>query len=289
MRDLLGAFRREYTEDDLGDIAAMLTYYAIFALFPMAVFVMTLALILVPESTLVQGTEMLTRTMPQQAATFMREHVLTLKSTAGGGIAVGAALLALWGASRGALALGRGLNKVFRREETRPWWRKQVTAVLVTLVVAVLMIVALGLLAAGPAVGRLIADRVGLGEAFTAAWTLGRWVVAALLVMFTWAVLYRYLPDHRRPLRPFSAGTVLGVLVWVGASLLFALYVSNFGKYEKTYGAFGAVVIFLVWLWISNLALLVGALVNHVVDARRSGRRREAADRPVGVQGGAPA
>lgn len=145
-----------------------------------------------------------------------------------------------------------------------------------TLGVAVLLVVALGLLAAGPAIGHVIADRFGLGAAFDVTWSVGRWVFAATLVMFVWAVLYKFLPCTDEPLRVFTPGATVGVLLWVIVSLLFALYVGNFGKYEATYGTLGAVIIFLNWLWISNLALLFGAEINDALGGQKGrGSRRK--------------
>jgi membrane protein len=263
-KTFLRRFGDEFKKDNLGDVAAMMTYFAIFALFPMMVFVLTVALLVVPQGVIQQGLDMVSQTMPGQAAAIIEQHVVALQSAAGGGIAVGAILLALWGASRGTVALGRALNTVYSKQETRPWWKVQLIAIGATAAVAVMLILALALLAVGPLVGRFIADRFGLGAVFEILWNVGRWIAAAALVMVIWSVLYKILPNTDAPFRVFTPGAIVGVLLWVGASLLFALYVGNFGKYEKTYGALGAVIIFLTWLWISNLALLVGAEINKV-------------------------
>ena len=257
----LGELKRAYTEHELADRAAMLTYYGILAVFPMVAFVLTVALLVIPESTIREGLGMLTKAMPEQAASIVAGYVEKLRSAAGGGIAVVSAVLALWAASRGAVALERVLNVVYEVRETRPWWRIQATAVAMTAVVRLLLILALGLLAVGPA-GAYLAERFGLGEAFSAVWAVGRWVLAALIMVAIWSLLFRNLPNHARRGGSFSVGAAAGVIFWLAASLLFAVYVSNFGSYEKTYGALGAVVIFLVWMWISNLALLLGAQVN---------------------------
>jgi membrane protein len=269
----LTTFKGQFTRDELGDVAAMMTYYAVLALFPMVVFVLTLALLIVPESTIQQGLDMATRAMPAQAAQILAEHVRGLHAAAGGFMAIVGAALALWAASRGTVSLARALNRVFGVEETRPWWKLNLLAVGVTLGVAVLMIVALALLTLGPAVGRWIADQLGLGAVFDAVYSVGRWLVAAFLIMVVWSVLYTVLPNRKVRMKLLSTGGVAGVAVWVVASLGFALYVQNFGKYEKTYGALGAVIVFLIWLWISNLALLAGAETNDIL-GRHRGRSR---------------
>ncbi len=255
----------ELKKDEIGDVAAMMTYYALFALFPMVVFVLTMALIVIPPATIQEGVDMVTRTMPGQAADLLASYVARLQSTAGGGIAVVSALIALWGASRGAVSLGRALNGIFEKKETRPWWKIQVTGVLVTLVVAILLLVALGLLSVGPVVGDFMAEQFRLGGVFDTAWALGRWLAAGLLVMFIWALLYKFLPNTNAPLRVFTVGAAVGVVLWILASLAFGFYASNFGKYEKTYGALGGVIIFLMWLYLSNMAILTGAEINDVL------------------------
>jgi membrane protein len=265
--------RHDVSEDRLPDAAAMLTYYTLFALFPMAIFVISLALLVVPEAAIREAVEMATRTMPPELGGRVTEQVIAMQQSTAGGFALLSMLLALYGASRGALALGRALNAIFAVEDPRPWWRVQLTAVAVTVAVALLLVVALGLLVAGPWVGHFVADRFGLGAAFDWGWRLGRWLGAALLVLLIWAVLYKYLPYTRAPLRIFTPGALAGTLLWVGLSQLFALYVTNFGKYDKTYGALGAVVVFMTWIWLSNIALLIGAEINGVIAALRADSR----------------
>jgi len=250
----------------------MMTYYAIFALFPMVVFVLSLALLVIPPDAIREAVQMATRTMPQDLASRVTEQVTSMQVATAGSFAFVSILLALYGASRGAVALGRILNDIYDKHDSRPWWKVQLVSVAVTIAVAVLLVVALGLLVVGPFAGHLIADRLGLGAAFDYGWHIGRWLGAAVLILVIWAILYKYLPDTRAPLRVFTPGALAGVAMWVAISQLFALYVSNFGKYEKTYGALGVAIIFLTWLWLSCLALLFGAEINDVVDQLKNER-----------------
>ena len=270
----LKQLRREVAEDRLPDVAAMMTYYAIFSLFPMAVFVISLALLVVPADAIRQAAEMATRTMPRDLGLRVTQQVMAMQQAASGGFAVVSMLLALYGASRGAVSLGRALNVIYDRRERRRWWQVQLTAVGVTIGVAALLVIALGLLVAGPFLGHWVADRFGLGAAFDWGWRFGRWLGAALLVLLIWAILYKYLPDTDAPLRVFTPGALAGTVIWLGMTQLFALYVTNFGKYENTYGALGAVIIFLTWLWLSNIALLLGAEINDVIEERKKASGR---------------
>lgn len=288
VREFFRRFGREAKQDNLGDIAAMMTYYAVFALFPMILFVLMIAAIVVPPSAVEEALAMATARMPQGAGDLVREQVGRMQQTASGGFAALAAVAALWGASRGAVSLGRALNDVYDLEETRPWWRVQLTAIAVTLGVALLLVLALGLLAIGPALGHRIADRYGLGGAFDVLWTIARWIGAALLVMLIWAILYRFLPDTDAPFRLFTIGAAVGVLLWIGATILFGIYVGNFGDYQKTFGALAGVAIFLLWTWISNGALLVGAEINDVLDVFAPDSKEQAERRRRKARKGKP-
>lgn len=260
----------ELIDDNITDIGAMMAYYAILALFPMLVFVVTLAMLILPEDTVMQGLGMATQAMPYSARDVLTTQVVALMKGAHAGFAIGSAAIALWGASRGANSLMGALNAMFNKKETRPWWRRQVLAVGVTLGVALAVVLALALLVAGPTVGHWLTDRFGLGDVFDVAWDIGRWVGAGLLVMLVWAVLYKFLPNTKAPFRIFTPGAVIGVLLWLGISWIFGVYLGHFNSYATTYGALGGGIIFLTWLWLSNIALLFGAEINDVLaDFRR--------------------
>jgi membrane protein len=255
----------EGNDDSITDVAAMMTYYAIFALFPMLVFLVTVALLVVPSDAIQATVDMAARAMPASVAELVREQVVRMEQTADAGFAIGGALIALWGASRGAAALMTALDRMFEKKETRPWWKRQLVAIGTTLLVAMLLLIAMALLTFGPIVGHAIADRVGLGAAFDFIWDLGRWIGAALLVLLVWALLYWLLPDTDAPLRIFTPGAIAGVALWLGVTKLFAFYLDRFASYQATYGALAGVIVLLTWLWLSNLVLLLGAEINDVL------------------------
>lgn len=261
---------REVLADQIDNVGAMMAYYAILALFPMIVFISTIASLVLDYDTIDQGLAMATSAMPGATREVISTRVLAFKDTAGAHFAIGSALIALWGASRGAVALSGALNAMFNKRETRAWWKRQAIAIGVTLGVAILVVVALGLLVVGPAAGHYVADRFGLGAAFDTAWNLGRWVGAGVLVMVVWATLYKFLPNTDAPFRIFTPGAAVGVALWLGISFVFGIYLDHFNSYEATYGALGGGIIFLTWLWLSNVALLFGAEINDVLaDLRR--------------------
>jgi membrane protein len=257
---------RHFLDEDVTNVAAMLAYYAVMSLFPMLVFVLSLALIVLPEDTVRQGIAMATSTVPSEVAGIVQDRVTALMHVSGAKLVVVGAALALWGASRGAIALMQALGVVFQKQETRSWIRRQLTAFAVTIGVGVLSVIALSLLVIGPVIGHWIADRAGLARGdFDLGWNIARWVGAGVLVMLLWAVVYRFLPNTDAPFRVFTPGAITGVLLWLGLSWLFALYLNHFNSYETTYGALGGAIIFLTWLWLSNMTLLIGAQINDVI------------------------
>lgn len=258
-------FAHEIVNDNVTDVGAMMAYYAVMALFPMLVFVLSLALLVIPDDTVRQGLDMASATLPPSVRDVLAGRVQQLMQASGAHFAIIGAALALWGASRGAVSLMGALNTIFNKKETRSWVRRQLIAIAVTLVVAVLAVIALGLLVIGPIAGGWVAQRLGLEGAFATAWDVGRWVGADLLVMLVWAICYRFLANTDAPFRIFTPGAFIGVLLWLGISALFGLYLTHFNSYEATYGTLGGAIIFLTWLWFSNIALMVGAEINDVL------------------------
>ncbi|MDX2088755.1 MAG: YihY/virulence factor BrkB family protein [Kofleriaceae bacterium] len=261
---------RELIEEDIADLGAMLAYYAVLALFPMLVFVLSLSMLVVDPDTVREGIHLATEAMPATAREVIVARVESLLASNTAGFAIAGAAFALWGASRGATGLMTALNRIHNLRETRSWVRRQLIAIAVTLGVAVLGVIALAMLVLGPLVGDFIAARSNLGDAFAIAWGIARWVGAGLLVLVVWAIIYRFLPDTRERFHLFTPGALAGVLAWLGISALFGRYLGHFNRYEAIYGALGGAIIFLTWLWLSSMALLFGAEINDVLRRSRT-------------------
>jgi membrane protein len=272
--------------DAIDDVGAMMAYYAILAVFPMMLFVVMLAMLVLPSQMIAEGTRFAIEAAPSGTRSLITSQVDALSEEAVAGFAFGTVAFAVWGASRGASGLMLALNRLFKRTETRSWLRRQGIAISLTVGLAVLMVLALGLLVAGPLLGNLAADRLGLGSSFELVWTIGRWVGVGLLVMLIWAMAYRFLPDTDVPFRIFTPGAVVGVALWLGISRLFGVYLDYFASYASIYGALGSAVMFLTWLWLSALSLLLGAEINEVLAELRSEQRvadlRGGRSRPIG-------
>jgi len=272
-KDVLKRTVREFREDNLTDWAAALTYYAVLALFPgLIVMVSLLGLLGEYPRTFEAILEIVRQVGPDSAVeTFSGPIESVIREKAAAGALLGFGLVtALWSASGYIGAFTRASNSIYEVEEGRPFWRLRPTQIAVTIfMVLMLAILALALVVSGP-LAEAIGDVIGLGGTAVTVFSIVKWPVAILAVMVMFAVLYYVAPNVKQPrFRWITPGGVLAVVLWILASAGFALYVAFFGSYNKTYGSLGGVIVFLTWLWISNVALLLGAELNAEVERAR--------------------
>jgi len=271
--DVLKRTVREAKEDNLTDWAAALTYYGVLSIFPaLLVLVALLGLLGEHPRTTDALLEIVQEVSPGAASETLRDPIVdVIRSKGGAGALLGVGLLgALWSASGYIGAFMRAMNVLYEVEEGRPFWKLRPLQIAITIAMVLLLaLVAIAIVVTGP-LASAVGGVVGLGDAAVTAWSWGKWPVLVLIVIVMLAVLYYLAPNVRHPgFRLLSPGAVAAVALWLVASLLFALYVANFGSYNKTYGSLGAVVVFLVWLWISNLAVLLGAEFDTELERRR--------------------
>jgi membrane protein len=256
----------EFREDNLSDWAAALTYYGLLALFPALIAMVSLiGLIGDPKSTTESLTEIITELGPESATETFKgpiESVASDRSTAGFALIFGLAA-ALWSASGYVGAFMRASNVIYETPEGRPFWKLRPLQLLVTLGMILLMaLLAVGLVLTGPIVDA-IAGPIGLSDTAVTVWSIAKWPLMAAIFVFMVDVLYYASPNVKlRAFRWVTPGSLVAIAVWIVASALFALYVANFGSYDKTYGTIGGLVALLVWFWISNLAILFGHQLN---------------------------
>jgi membrane protein len=256
----------EFSEDNLTDWAAALTYYGLLALFPALIALVSLiGLFGDPQTTTKTVTDAITSIGPQSAAqTFAGPIKSITANRTGAGIALIIGLVAaLWSASGYVGAFMRASNVIYETPEGRPIWKLRPLQMLVTLVMVLLMaVVALGLVLTGPIVDA-VAKPIGLSSTAITVWNIAKWPVLAALFITMIAILYYASPNVKlRGFKWVTLGSVLALLTWVVASAAFAFYVANFGSYNKTYGALGGVTVLLIWFWITNLAILFGHQLN---------------------------
>jgi membrane protein len=256
----------EFQEDNLSDWAAALTYYGLLALFPALIAMVSLIGIFGdPRSTTQSLTEIITEIGPQSGAETFKgpiESITKASGTAGVALVLGLAV-ALWSASGYVGAFTRASNVIYETPEGRPFWKLRPLQILVTLALIVLMaLLALGLVLTGPVVSA-IAGPIGLSDTAVSVWNIAKWPVMAALFIFMVDVLYYATPNVKlRGFKWVTAGSLVAIVIWAIASALFALYVANFGSYNKTYGTLGGLIALLIWFWISNLAILFGHQLN---------------------------
>jgi membrane protein len=263
----LKATVQEFHRDDALGLAAQLAYYLILALFP---FILVLVSLMGTFGSQELASEVLSyfrQLMPQQAYEVIETftgNIISGRAEAPGLMSFGI-LFTIWVASGAFAALINALNRAYDVQETRPFWKVRGIAILMTLGLSVLILVGVLLLILGPQIGQFIANLFGLGDLFELVWNIMRWPVALFFMVFTVALLYYFAPDANQPFRWITPGGLLGVVLWVLASMGFNLYVSNFGSYNKTYGSIGAVIVLLLYLYVSSLTILFGATLNAIL------------------------
>jgi membrane protein len=256
----------EFSEDNLSDWAAALTYYGLLSLFPALIALVSLVgLFGDPQSTTRTITDIVTKIGPQSSAqTFSGpiESITSHRSAAGIALIAGL-FVALWSASGYVGAFMRASNVIYETPEGRPIWKLRPLQLLVTLAMVILMaIIALGLVLTGPIVDA-VAEPIGVSSTATTIWDIAKWPVLAALFVTMISILYYASPNVKlRGFKWVTPGSVVALVVWVIASAGFGFYVSNFGSYDKTYGALAGMIVLLIWFWITNLAILFGHELN---------------------------
>jgi membrane protein len=264
--ELLKRTARDANEDDCLGLAAQLAYYFFFALFPALLFVLALASFLPLTQFVDQMVAALRPIAPGQVLEFLREQLERLSNADSGGILTIGVLGAMWSSSAAVVAIIGSLNRAYDIEEARPWWRVRLTAIALTLSLAVLGLASFSLIVMGPTILGRVAPWLGLGPVFEWAWTILQWPVAFFLVSTAIGLIYRFAPDAEQEWAWITPGAVAATVLWVLASLVFKLYVSNFTDYNAMYGTAGAVMVVLLWFYMSALAILLGAELNAEIE-----------------------
>jgi membrane protein len=259
----------EVYQGDLFTRAAALSYYFLLALFPLLLF-LTAMLGYFAEA----GTELrrsllgyLGSVAPRSASQLVRATVEEITEGAGGGKLSFGLLAALWFASFGMGAVGETLNAAYGVRESRAWWRVRLISLGLTAALAALIISALALVLYGGEIGEGLAKRYELGAAFVAAWHVTQWPIVLAFVLLAFALIYYYAPDLRHQRWYWiTPGSLAGVALWLLVSFCFRLYLNYFDRYSVTYGSLGAVIILLLWFYLTGAAILVGGKVNAVIE-----------------------
>jgi len=274
----------EFAEDQLTDRAAALTYYAVLSIFPGLLVVVSLLGLLGKSATEPLLTNFL-KVAPSNVQQIIKPELVRLQGahTSASFAAILGIVLALWSASAYIAAFMRASNAIYDVPEGRPFWKKTPQRVGITLLIMVMLVASALIVVVSGGLARHVGQVLGIGSTAVTVWNIAKWPVLLIIVILMVSILYWAAPNAKRQkgFRLISPGGVIAVVVWLIASALFAFYVANFSHYSKTYGTIAGVIIMLIWLWISNLAILFGAEFNAELER---GRAAEAGEFALGQE-----
>ena len=274
----------ELWKDEVVDRAAALSYYFLFSLFPALLF-LTALLGFLPLAGLQERLMSYVASVlpPDAARTVQRTLTEVLTGQRGGLLSLGA-LLALWAGSNGMASVMSTLNVAYDVEETRPWWKRRLLAIVLTAAFSLFVVATLALLVFGPKIGATIAGWLGLGAVFAILWNVVSLPVVILCGLIGVGLVYHLAPATSERWRWLTPGAVLALALWLAMSFGLRLYVQYFGNYNATYGSIGGVILLMLWLYLTSVVLLLGAEVNAEIEkgARQHGATTAAEDAPLG-------
>lgn len=263
---------REFSSDQCTDLAAALTYYGTLALFPaLLAFVSILGLVGDAQEMTEALLGLLTGIVPESTLDTLRDPIENITSSDVAGFALVIGIVgALWSASGFVGAFSRAMNRIYSIQEGRPFWKLRPLTLAITVLAVVLMVVAAVLIVLSGPVAERIGDVLGVGPAVLALWDILKWPLLVIIAIVIIAVLYHATPNVKQPkFRWLSIGAFVALIVWALASAGLAFYAANFSNYNETYGSIGGIIVFLLWLWVSNLALLFGAELDAELERGR--------------------
>lgn len=271
----------EVMADHVGAYAGSLTFKSLVGLFPFLFFLVSVFGIL-QSANLAEGldaevTQWLSG-LPDDAESLLHDQIETLQNSDTSAFTFGAVLsilLALWGISGGVRTVMDSMNVMYGVQETRPIVGRYLFSVVLAVGAVVLLVAALVLVVKGGSIGQVIAEAVGLGEAFDVAWSLARWPVLVAFVLVAFALIYYYAPDVEQKFRWVSPGSIIALLLWLLFTTLFSMYVNEVGLYGKTYGVFAGLIVFMLYVYYTSFILLIGAEINQVIEANAAGGKDE--------------
>lgn len=277
---------KEITTDDVFGDAAKLAYYFLLALFPLLIFLTSVLGLVVGSGTGIRHAffNYLAQVMPASAFQLIDSTMWEVSRSSGAGTLSFGLLAALWAASNGMGAMTQALNTAYDLKETRPWWRQRLSALILTIALSVLIIGAVGVIFGGSRIAEQLAATYGLSTVFVVGWKVLQWPIALGFMLLAFALIYYFAPDlHDQDWKWVSPGSVVGVVLWLLVSFAFKGYLHFFDSYSRTYGSLGAVIVLMLWLYLTSLAVLVGGEINSEIE--NAAAKKGAADaKPKGAK-----
>lgn len=259
----------EIQKDDVFGRAAQLAYYFLLALFPLLLFLTAVIGLLLGSGTGLRHNlfNYLSQVLPGSAYQLVDSTIYEVSEASGGGKVIFGILAALWAASNGMGAITQALNVAYNVKESRPWWKQRLTAMCLTIGLSVLVISALILILYGGKLGDHVAGHYGFGEVFVITWKVVQWPMLLGFMLLSFALIYYLAPDVRdQKWIWITPGSVVGLSLWLLVSFGFKLYLHFFDSYSKTYGTLGAVIVLMLWLYLTGAAILIGGEVNSEIE-----------------------
>jgi membrane protein len=265
-RELIVGVVRETLDDDCLSLAAQMAFYFFLALFPAVLFLLALASFFPLHELTEDVGGVLGPLVSPAVLELIQDQMRRLAEADSGGLLTFGVAGALWSSSAATVSVVSSLNAAYDLTERRPWWKVRLIAIVLTLVLALFILVLISLILAGPTVATYLGERVGFGDVFEWTWKILQWPVALALVATALGLVYYVAPDASQRWSWVVPGAVVGTTLWLLSSLTFKFYVMNFADYNATYGAVGAVIVLMLWFYVSGLAILLGAEVNAQIE-----------------------
>lgn len=253
-------------EDDCPGLAAQLAFYFFLAVFPALLFLVSLLAYVPLGATLSEAVTRLEAILPAEIVSLIREQIEQVAAGSHGGLLTIGIAGAIWSSSSAVTAIIAALNRAYDLEEWRPWWKRRILAVLLTVAFAVFVVLAFAFVVGGAELAEWLAGQIGAGETFAAVWAVAQWPLAFALVVIAVDLVYYFAPNAETESVWLTPGSLLATTLWLIASAGFKVYVQNFGSYSAVHGAIGTVIVLMLWLYLSGFALLVGAELNAEID-----------------------
>jgi membrane protein len=257
---------RESMQDDVLSLAAQLAYYFFLALFPALLFVVALASFFPIENLIDDIVRRMSGVAPPDVLEIIRTQISEVAKGQSGGLLTFGMLLTLWSTSAGMVAVITTLNTAYDIEESRPWWKVRLTAIGLTVALALFILVSFALIVVGPTLAERVAGWFQLSQVFVWTWWILQWPLVFVLVATAIGLVYYFAPDAEQDWVWLTPGSILATVLWVLFSLGFKFYLANFGDYNATYGAIAGVIVLLLWFYASGLAILIGAEMNAEIE-----------------------
>jgi len=252
-------------DDEVLGRAAQLSYYFLLALFPLLLFLINVLGYLAQEGTAFRDRLLIyfAAVMPSTAVTLVRTTLDEISLSSGTGKLSFGLLAALWAASNGMGAISQTLNTAYDVRETRPWWKVRLITICLTVALSILILAALAIILYGGTIGEALAARYGFGNFFTTVWTILQWPIALVFVLTTFNLIYNFAPNLKSQARRWiTPGAFVGVGLWLAVSFGFRMYLGFFDSYSVTYGSLGALIVLMLWFYLTGVAILIGGEVN---------------------------